>query len=513
MQQHVQMLNQDGSRTNVKIWGPIFFTTITNGWPGTTKGAFFSAITFTSFTATTGEQGRNRNGICPVLSDVQSHLHQQPTVQALGQWLSRNGKIIFLMIIYQHVETAHIACVLKLETNLIDESNMLKAICSVWTSPESFLQEMTRRPMDAGCRYLLVGCYALPVTRDGASLLPIPGRHEAEDQPWPGLDEEAEGMAQDEAGEEQLLPEEDEPMEEDVEEKNIKAAKSMYDTWHRLVEEAKNVAVKQLTFVEPVKSRAVKHMLPALARMHSRIRALGLPPYRLHSDRAREFCSQQVAAWALERNLVTTTTSGSSFKSNGRCEAEVGAIRKSIRVLISAGTCTLQHRIWENIAYEECLLRFGAKAHSPRKSWQARYAPWREAGEEVKILGPDKHSSLTNTGYYACSTSTGRCFFTDDIIIIPEAQQPGVEDQVLYLPGRDAEAPQRRHRQKAQQPAISMFDIEGETKIVTRHPEMFEPTTAQYDGDSSDGCRTGGLEPGKCWWLIPGGLRCNTSCT
>ena len=241
------------------------------------------------------------------------------------------------MIIYQHVETAHIACVLKLEANLIDESNMLKAIRSVWTSPASFLQEMTRRPMDAGCRYLLVGCYALPVTRDGASLLPIPGRHEAEDQPWPGLDEEAEGMAQDEAGEEQLLPEEDEPMEEDVEEKNIKAAKSMYDTWHRLVEEAKNVAVKQLTFVEPVKSRAFKHMLPALARMHSRIRALGLPSYRLHSDRAREFCSQQVAAWALERNLVTTTTSGSSFKSNGRCESEVGAIRKSIRVLISAG--------------------------------------------------------------------------------------------------------------------------------------------------------------------------------
>ena len=69
----------------------------------------------------------------------------------------------------------------------------------------------------------------------------------------------------------------------------------------------------------------------------------------------------------------------------------------------------------------------------------------------------------------------GDVFFPTDDIIIPETLQPGVEDQVLYLPGRDAEAPQRRHRQKAQQPAISMFLFEGGTKIVTRHPEMFEP--------------------------------------
>ena len=46
-----------------------------------------------------------------------------------------------------------------------------------------------------------------------------------------------------------------------------------------MVEAAKNVALKQLTFVEPVKPRTVKHMLPALARMYSRIRALGLPLY------------------------------------------------------------------------------------------------------------------------------------------------------------------------------------------------------------------------------------------
>lgn len=42
---------------------------------------------------------------------------------------------------------------------------------------------------------------------------------------------------------------------EDAEEKNVEANRSMHETWHKLVDEAKNVAVKQITFVEPVKSR------------------------------------------------------------------------------------------------------------------------------------------------------------------------------------------------------------------------------------------------------------------
>lgn len=145
-------------------------------------------------------------------------------------------------------------------------------------------------------------------------------------------------------------------------------------------------------------------------------------------------------------------------------------------MLISAGTCTL--RQWPLAAWHlgdrrlrsqlgllgwptGRLLRFGAKTYALRKSWQARYIA---------------HGKRSGNGYYVCSTSSGRVFFsTDDIIIIPETLQPGVEDQVLYLPGRDAEAPQRRHRQKAQRPAISMFDIKGGTKIGTRHPDMFEP--------------------------------------
>ena len=38
-----------------------------------------------------------------------------------------------------------------------------------------------------GVKYLMIGCHTMPVTRDGASLLPVPGHeHEEEDQQLPG---------------------------------------------------------------------------------------------------------------------------------------------------------------------------------------------------------------------------------------------------------------------------------------------------------------------------------------
>ena len=112
-------------------------------------------------------------------------------------------------------------------------------------------------------KYLMVGCYTVPISRDGRSFLPVPGQEQTEqDQPLPGLDEEVEGMEVE--GDEQVLPEEDEPIDEG-DTRHVRSAQSMHSTWHRLVEEAQNVAVHQITFVEPVKSRAVKHVQHWLA--------------------------------------------------------------------------------------------------------------------------------------------------------------------------------------------------------------------------------------------------------
>ena len=97
---------------------------------------------------------------------------------------------------------------------------------------------------------------------------------------------------------------------EDMDSPSTRRAKSMNETWNKLVQEAENVTVRQLTFVCPVKSRTVKHLLPATSRIYARLRALGLPVYRMHSDRAREFSSAEMQNWALERNILTTMTSG-----------------------------------------------------------------------------------------------------------------------------------------------------------------------------------------------------------
>jgi hypothetical protein len=101
-------------------------------------------------------------------------------------------------------------------------------------------------------------------------------------------------------------------------------------------------------------------------------------------------------------------------------------VKKSIRTLISAqlGTLTQWPLIARHIGERRLrsqlqllgwpvgrLLKFGATAFALRKSWQARYAPWREVREEVTILGPDMNSSLTNTGYLVQSKDSGRRFF------------------------------------------------------------------------------------------------------
>lgn len=114
----------------------------------------------------------------------------------------------------------------------------------------------------------------------------------------------------------------------------------------------------------------------------------------------------------------------------------------------------------------------------------SRYAPWCEVRDEITILVPDMNSSLTNTGYFVESKATGHRFFTDDIVI-PEVQQPAVEDQVIYLHEHPEAMPLRRHRTKARTPAISMFDIEEGQVITQRLPDMFEPEPNYVDSRDS----------------------------
>lgn len=116
----------------------------------------------------------------------------------------------------------------------------------------------------------------------------------------------------------------------------VAAARSSMTTWTSMVEANSGVRVRTLTFVEPLPSRTVMDVLPAIARIHARLRSLGLQVLRLHCDRARGLISGAVRRWTLDRQILMTLTSGDSYKSNGRAEGEVSMVKKSMRTIIGS---------------------------------------------------------------------------------------------------------------------------------------------------------------------------------
>ena len=284
-------------------------------------------------------------------------------------------------------------------------------------------------------------------------------------------------------------------------------ARGCLQAWKKLVEETIDVAVKNITFVETIEGRNSHHVLPAVARIYSRLRQLGLPVARLHTDRAREFVAAPLRKWAQHRDIVLTKTAGDDYKANGRVEAELGVTKRAIRTVLSAGGYNIEW--WPLIAkhvgerrlraqLRVCgypvgdLLRFGTRVFALRKWWQHRYEQWRDIREPVLVLGPDACSTLTSTNYFVQAIDSGRYFFTADIITVDfaaadgavlnqEDPQPGVDPAAprpiaaadeIYLPERDEQSqpagldlqPARRLRSKTS-PAmlhrLAQASIEG----------------------------------------------------
>ena len=245
------------------------------------------------------------------------------------------------------------------------------------------------------CRYMMVAVYTFPVDSHGRPLAEMEGGRALDGHadhdlppgddlefPQPNLNEEDPGNAS--------------PCEEPVdgalipgEEAALRACQASHAAWHQMVEKSKDVMVKNLTFVEVLNGRAVHHILPALARIYARLRSLGLPVHRIHCDRARELISAPVRRWSLDRGIVTTLTTGDSYKSNGRVEGELGEVKKHVRTIVASSELGLdkwplaaihigERRLrgqLRSLGYPSGpLLKFGAKAYALKKSWQERLA-------------------------------------------------------------------------------------------------------------------------------------------
>lgn len=170
-------------------------------------------------------------------------------------------------------------------------------------------------------RYLMVATYTLPVDGAGIPLVTPPGEDVEldpipQDHQLPPLDaqwnEETGEIIQEDPGEEvrdaepdPLRSEEPEVDNNNVPDENVmRAAQTMWTTWHKLVEHASDVTTRTITFVEPIESRQAQRILPGLVRVYARVRALGLPLYRVHCDRAKELdiCEEMAAGPGCDPN-------------------------------------------------------------------------------------------------------------------------------------------------------------------------------------------------------------------
>ena len=173
--------------------------------------------------------------------------------------------------------------------------------------------------------------------------VPVPISDTVED---PGLECGGEGLLQE-------LPEEenqderdvlDEP-EEDPKPANLPEENKEKDTGeqeHQKLEAEKPMKMQLITMVEPLASRQSMDIIQALERIWSSYRFLGIPMYRCHSDRAKEFLSRPVQQWMGRHQLKQTMTCGDNPQSNGRVEAEINQIKRRLRLTVRTAKTPIQ---------------------------------------------------------------------------------------------------------------------------------------------------------------------------
>ena len=217
------------------------------------------------------------------------------------------------------------------------------------------------------------------------------------------------------------------------------------EEWKKKIEKEENFTVKQLTFVEIVADRRAPTVVAAVSRIYARLRHLGLPLLRLHSDRARELQSKHLRKWANDRSILRTyTDDGDSWKCNGRSEAEIGVLRRHTGIILK-GTKT-DVKLWplvvrhvaerrlrnqlKMMGYKtHSLLAFGSVAFARQKSWVDRYEDWRVSRKKVTIMGPDMGSSMTSPGYYVKDEESGKFFRSSDVSRAEDAPEEAAVEE------------------------------------------------------------------------------------
>ena len=195
-------------------------------------------------------------------------------------------------------------------------------------------------------------------------------------------------------------PEEEEPEEpvEDVEQDVVNALNEMAN----IEEMAEPASVQNVTLMEPVQSRHVDHLVAAMSKLHAKYRMLGVNVMRLHTDREKSFLHAKVQRWCEQRQLVQTMTSGDDPAANGRCEVEVGQLKKRLRLML--------HESGVDAVLWPCAARHAAEERF-RLQVQRLGLSMNEANAEVWCSSSGEGEKMASPGPTFCPILSGRCSF------------------------------------------------------------------------------------------------------
>ena len=197
-------------------------------------------------------------------------------------------------------------------------------------------------------KYMLVGAYTFPRFSVACKEPSIP-----KDERIPDTDE-AEALLRDEDGspkpspaaegkaEESLLPDyaslfPEDPRIRELTSTERKRIEGENQKWESIIASCQDTSYElvELPFAVVLPAKSTHAILGGLNRFYAKLRSLGLPVYRLHSDCAQEFTHPTIRQWANHRGIHVTTTMPESKASNGRAERLVGRLKQQTRALLS----------------------------------------------------------------------------------------------------------------------------------------------------------------------------------
>ncbi|CAE7382697.1 GIP [Symbiodinium sp. CCMP2592] len=150
--------------------------------------------------------------------------------------------------------------------------------------------------------------------------------------------------------------------------------------WEKLIGDlTKPVEMETIYLVYPIRARRGGEVMLAVQEAVLRLKLMGLPVARLHSDRGSEFASKGLRKWLLDRDIFHTRSESLVPQTNGRAERAVRWFKTRAKTLLAEAevplkfwTLAMQHasnrRVHERLGLTKPkLLQFGEKVMIRRK--------------------------------------------------------------------------------------------------------------------------------------------------